>query len=306
MKRFCKILMVLMLCLSVGCMFCNHITYAEDTPDYRLRISPAKERIEELKSGEVHEGSFTVKNTGSKAFNFETVIAPYSVKDDHYSADFSAESTYTEITNWITLDIDSGLLEPNEEKKISYTIDVPDDMHGGFQSAAIITQIAESGEIDENAIQATNRVAYLIYANVNGDLIETGKVVENKVSGFLFNPPISATSVVENTGNVYAIAKYYLQVFPLFSDEEVYTNEEEPEDSIVFPGTKRFNQIEWEGAPQLGIFKVRQTVKIFDSESVEEKLVFLCPIWFLFIVLLIIFCAIFWIVSRVVRRKKEA
>lgn len=306
MKRFSKVLMVAVLCLGMGRALSISAAYAEDVPDYRLRISPAKERIEELKPGEAYEGSFTVKNTGGKSFNFEAVSAPYSVKDDRYSADFSTESVYTELMDWITLDIDSGVLEPDEEKKITYTINVPDDTHGGFQSAAIITQIVESGDIGANAIQATNQVAYLIYANIDGDLVETGGVLENRVPSFLFNPPIKAISVVENTGNVYARATYKLQVFPLFSDEEVYTNEETPEDSVVFPETKRYNEITWDGAPQLGLFKVRQTVKIFDDESVTEKLVFLCPIWFLFIVILLVFLIIFWIVSRALKRKREA
>ncbi len=149
-------------------------------------------------------------------------------------------------------------------------------------------------------------MGYLIYGNVDGEITKTGKVLENKVPSFLFNPPIMGTSVVENTGNVYTVAKYTLQVFPLFSDEEVYTNEEEPEDNVIFPETKRYNEVTWEGAPHLGIFKVRQTVKIFDDESVTEKIVFLCPLWFLFITLLLIFLTIFWIVSRVFRRKREA
>ena len=97
-----------------------------------------------------------------------------------------------------------------------------------------------------------------------------------------------------------------MQVFPLFGDEEVYTNEENPVKQMVLPGTNRYNELSWDGAPALRIFRVKQTVKIFDEVSVTEKMVFLCPIWFLFIVLLLIFCVIFWIVSRVRNRRKEA
>ena len=95
-----------------------------------------------------------------------------------------------------------------------------------------------------------------------------------------------------------------MQVFGLFGDEEVYTNEENPTTATVLPDTSRFNTQIWEGAPALGIFRVKQTVSILDQESVTEKIVFLCPIWFLFIILLIIFAAVFWIVNRVRTRNK--
>ena len=98
---------------------------------------------------------------------------------------------------------------------------------------------------------------------------------------------------------------YTLQVYPLFGNEEVYTNEENPEKRTILPETRRLNTMSWDGAPQLGIFRVKQTVKFLDDTKVTEKLVFICPLWFLFVVLAIIFLAIFWIVSRVRGRGKE-
>ena len=96
-----------------------------------------------------------------------------------------------------------------------------------------------------------------------------------------------------------------LQVFPLFGNEEVYTTEENPELKVIFPETKRYSEVAWEGAPALGIFRVKQTIKIFDEVSEVEKLVFLCPLWFIAIILLLIFLIIFWIVSRVRGRNRE-
>ena len=147
----------------------------------------------------------------------------------------------------------------------------------------------------------------VIIAEVEGgNTRREGQVLETKIPTILFNPPITATSLVENTGNVHATATYTLQVFPLFGDEEVYTNEENPATLTILPETQRFNSISWDGAPQLGIFRVRETVSILDDTQTIEKIVFLCPIWFLFLVLLIIFFAIFWLVSRVRSRHQAA
>lgn len=302
MKRIkvilCACAMFLSSILLGGTVFAD-----EGKPEYKIAISPSIDDLEELDPGSQRTGSFKVYNEGTKDFEYDISFAPYSVKTETYEPSFADESKYTDIKDWIEVDSAEGKIEAGGEQVINYTIDVPDNFHGGMQSAAILVTMRNDPEQNAN-ISAVRQIAYIVYGNVDGEITKTGKVLENKVPSFLFNPPIIGTSLVENTGNVYTRASYKLQVFPLFSDEEVYTNEEEPENNIVFPETKRYNEIKWEGAPQLGIFKVRQTVKIFDDESVTEKLVFLCPIWFLFIVILLIFLIIFWIVSRAIKRKE--
>ncbi len=282
-------------------------TYAEDdSPVKRLAISPSYESFDTTKPGDILEGEFEIHNLGNTTFEYKISFAPYSVTNEQYDPDFTKETNYTDIKDWITVSKEEGELDAGGQENIKYTINIPEDQHGGAQAGAILITMKNNETSEANAIVASKQLAYIIYTNVDGEITKTGKVLENKIPSFLFKPPISATSIVENTGNVYTAAEYKLQVFPLFSDEEVFTNEETPDSSVVFPETKRFNQISWDGAPQLGIFRVRQTVKIFDDESTVEKLVFLCPIWFLFIVLLIIFMIIFWIVSRIMHRKKEA
>lgn len=173
----------------------------------------------------------------------------------------------------------------------------------GGQYAAILVKMKENSDGDGNIVMAEKQLGLIVYSSVAGQTRKEGSVVENKVPSFMFAPPISVTSVVENTGNVHADATYILQVYPFFGGEEVYTNEENPEKRTILPETRRLNTITWEGAPQLGLFKVKQTVKFLDQTSVTEKVLFICPIWFLLIVLAIIFLVIFWIVTRVRGRK---
>lgn len=285
----------------------SSVAYADEKPEYQLGITPAKHDFSVFEPGEIYTDGFKIRNSGSQEFQYKISFAPYTVNGEQYNPDTTTKTKYNEISDWIVVDDLSGTLASGEERVLNYKIEVPEDAHGGAQMGTIVVTMenkTESGE--KTAVESVQQLGYIVYGNVNGDVIETGKVLENKVPSFLFNPPIIGTSLVENTGNVYTRASYKLQVFPLFSDEEAYTNEENPENNIIFPETKRYNEIRWEGAPQLGIFKVRQTVKIFDDESVTEKLVFLCPIWFLFIVILLIFLIIFWTVSRAVKRKREA
>ncbi len=278
----------------------------DEDAEYRMDITPTQKNWGTFEPGESYTGSFEIRNEGKQDFDYEVSIAPYSAANENYDADYSKETQYNEIRDWIEVDKSAGSVASGERVNLEYRIQVPEDAHGGAQVGVIMVTMLNSGESSGTGVQALHRLGYLVYGNVDGETTTTGKILENKVFGFLFNPPIRATSIVENTGNIYTVASYKLQVFPLFSDEEVYTNEEEPEENIIFPETKRFVETSWEGAPRLGIFRVKQTVKIFDEESVVEKIVFLCPIWFLFIVSLFIFVVIFWLVSRIIQRRKKA
>lgn len=278
----------------------------EAIPQYRLQISPAKIDIGDLKPGENYSNVIKVQNTGQNAFNFKMSVVPYSVKDENYTQAYEARENYNDIVEWVKFSTETGHLEPNTQEEVAYTIRVPADVPAGGQYAILMAEIVnDENDQTTSGVSTVRRVGTLLYSNVEGKTRKTASITENKIPSILFNPPVSATSIVENTGNTHATASYVLQVLPLFGNEEVYTNEEEPMTLTILPETRRFNTITWPGAPALGIFRVKQTVTIWNETSTTEKIVFLCPIWFIFIILLIIFCAIFWIFSRVRSRKQE-
>lgn len=308
-NHFVRKAMLAFLAMVALTVVSNGRVLAVDVPDYRLQVTPSFEDIEKvLKPGQSYTGKFKAQNTGSKTFKYEIDFSPYSVSDDKYTLDSESENEYTELYKWITVKNPNGSIEPNGEVEIEYTIHVPRDVAGGGQYALINVQLIpdSTDKVEGSAFEIVQQIGFRVLATIDGNTRKTGEIIENKVPGFIFNPPIKVSSVVSNTGNVHTKATYILQVLPLFGGEEVYTNEENPVELTILPETKRYNELSWEGAPHLGIFRVKQTVKIFDQVKTTEKLVFLCPIWFLFIVLLLIFCVIFWIVSRVRNRRKEA
>lgn len=288
----------------VAVLFGAQFASAAETPRYQLNISPTTIKLD-LKPGEIKETEIKLKNTGYDKIGYEINIAPYSVEGDDYKQNVTAETSYTDMASWITASPESGTLQPDEEKTIKVSIKVPKDVPAGGQYATVLAKMVEGDAGESNGITMQKQVGTILYASVDGQTRKEGKVVENKVASFLFVPPVQATSIVENKGNIHVEAKYTLQVFPLFGNEEVYTNEEDPEVRIILPETRRFNTITWDGAPQLGIFKVRQTVEFLGEKSVTEKIVFLCPIWFLLIILVLIFLAVFWIVNRSRGRKED-
>lgn len=302
-KCFCGILATFMLAVMSFAPVA-----ADDVPEYRIQMSPAREDIGDLKPGETYTGTFKIQNTGQKKFDYTVSIEPYFVIDEYYTSTFKGVEAYNDIVEWVKFSKTEGSLEPNSEDEIAYTVKVPADVPAGGQYAALIAEItgAEGETTSDGAgVAVRGQIGMQLFSNVEGNTRKTAKIEDNKIPSFIFNPPISATSVVENTGNTHTSANYVLQVYPLFGDEEVYTNEESPATLVVLPETRRFNTISWDGAPHIGIFRVKQTVTVFDETSTTEKLVFLCPIWLLFIILLAIFCAIFWIFTRIRARKQK-
>ena len=305
--RFCKIFGGFLLALITAFMGITPAS-AVEIPDYRLQISPARLDIN-LEPGTQSTQTFEVQNTGAKGYDYEIGVTAYSVRDDDYNPDYETETPYNQLTNWIKFSRTEGHVEPNENQEITVTIDVPEDIPTAGQYAMIYVQMAQdqAEELQSTGMTIQPRIGLVVYSEIKGgNTRREGQVLETKIPTILFNPPITATSLVENTGNVHATAYYTLQVFPLFGDEEVYTNEENPATLTILPETQRFNSISWDGAPQLGIFRVRETVTIFDDTQTIEKIVFLCPIWFLFLILLIIFFVIFWLISRARSRRRPA
>ena len=302
--KFSLIALALAMVASLGV---GMTAFAEDLPAKRLQISPVVQKIT-LERGENYRSSIKVQNTGAEDFKYLVSATHYSVRDESYDPDFDSATSYSEMTNWITFDWTEGTAHPNDSIEVPLTISVPQDVPSGGQYAAIVAQIVNDDEGAGGNVGVTNivRAAMLIFASVAGNTREQGEVIENNIPAFLFTTPLSVSSLVKNSGNVHADASYTLQVYPLFSDEEVYTNEEVPTTYTILPETQRYNTISWEGAPQLGIFRVVQTIKFLDKTSTNSRIVFICPMWFLILVLAFIFFCIFWVFARSRARKRAA
>lgn len=282
---------------------------ASEIPAERLQISPGEQTFL-LVPGETFRSTIKVQNTGSRSFNYQLSVTPYSVTDNKYSPDFETLNSYTTLSNWVTFDWETGVANPNDSIEVPFTINVPKDVPSGGQYAAIMAQIARPESTPDHSsgntigITAVARAAMLLRATIPGNTREEGAIIENNVPSFLFTNPITVSSLVKNTGNIHIEAKYALQVFPLFSDEEVYTTEENPDTRTILPETSRFHTLSWDGAPQLGLFRVVQTVSFLNETSKTSRILFICPMWFLLIILFFFFFCVFWLIARARSRQK--
>lgn len=280
-----------------------------------MTISPPRQDIV-LVPGEVYEGTLLVSNSAnaSKDLKYSATIGSFGLdKDengntDYNSTDVDTITEYNQIMEWMKLDKDHGSVAPNSTDTITFTITVPEDAPAGGQYATIIVQDdteKDSGAEGNIVIENVVRFAASIIANVAGETRNEGAILENNIPAFMFNNKLAATSTVQNTGNVHTKASYVLQVWPLIGDEEICTNEEKPTEHTVMPGTERINAEEC-NLPMIGIFRVKQTVKIFGETSVAERMVVVCPLWLLFIIIFAIVALVIWLVTKSRSRKTRS
>ena len=306
------------LMLAIGLVVCSVAgavkVFAEGENSSTLIVSPMTQKII-LIPGEASRGSINVSNPNDATRNLEysVSIGSFSQKkddssvDDYGTVDTDTVSNYNMMMDWITLDKESGVVEPNSTDTIWYTINVPADAPAGGQYATILIK-DDTKRVDEGngnvSIQSISQMASIIYAEVAGETRDDGRVISNDVPGLVLSNPLTATSVVQNDGNVHTNATYTLQVWPMFGGEEICTNEEKPSESLVMPETTKYHAEEC-NLPSVGLFKVKQKVTIFGEESVVEKVVLMCPLWLMFVVLAVIVGIIIWIVMKVRRRGKK-
>lgn len=311
-KHFSRCLLALGLLMS-GVIALNRTDNAV-AKEINIQVSPASFEYD-FDPGDTVSGEFTFVNRGDTAVTYETKAAPYqSTADDNggQKVDYQTETDYTQIAKWITFsDNSKGTLAPGENVKIGFSITVPKDAPNSDKNGQYAVMLVESKTAGDQGSEGTNvaenaGVGPIIYAKVNGNTRETAEIIKNDTDGFLFNPPITVSSIVKNTGNVHAKVSYIMRVFPFFGGESIYNNEENPSTVMVLPGSTRYYSLTWETAPPIGIYKVQSEVKIFDQVSKIEKLVIICPMWVLILIAVFIIAVIFWIVARAKGRKTEA
>ena len=262
-----------------------------------------------LNPGETYQTLVSISNPGTSEddFSYKVEVVPFFV-DDEYKSVFEEHGSYSMIVDWITLDSPStGTIKPNESRDIHFTIDVPRTAPSGGQYASILVSSADTESGEGMTIKETVAIGHIIYAEITGNTVKQGEFTDVSVPGIILDGPITGSSLIKNTGNTHGTAKYTLQVFPLFSGEEVYSNEDEPETHTIIPDRTYYNETTWENTPGIGIFNVVYTVEYEGVTEQVSKMVIKCPIWIMFLVFLAVAAIVIWffVMARNRRRARK-
>ena len=285
---------------------------------FGLTVTPMNQKIV-INPGDTYEGSFKISNpaASTEPTHYEISAEPFYLNGKN-DVVYEEEGEMGKIVDWVKFNVPTeGRLEPNEVKEVMFTITVPKNAPAGGQYLAITTKSENANskkDASENSggnkamIEEIKRVAHLIYAEITGATVKKGEITDANVPGFLFSGKIKGSSSVTNQGNVHGTATYKLQVFPLFSNEEVYTNEEDPTTLTILPNRTVYDELTWDETPSFGIFNVVYSVEFQGSTAEVKKMVIVCPMWLLFVIIFVVVALIIFIVIKVKKRgsRKEA
>ena len=263
-----------------------------------------------LDPGESYEGSIKVINpaTAKKDFEFKVTAEPYNVVGDNYQIDLLNRSKRNSIVDWITFEESEGKLAPNETKEIKFTINVPEDAESGGQYASITVE--SSGQESRNeglAISDVVEMASIIYGEVSGDVHHDGAIINNSVPIFSMTVPIEVSADISNTGNVHDSAKVTIKVRNAITGEVLLpTDTVDGEfDELVMPETERHITRQIDNLPMLGIIQVEQKIDYLGDSSVVTNNVFICPLWFMLLVIATVLAVIGGIVWGIIKHRRK-
>lgn len=313
LKKLLSFLSLPALLLSI---FVSTPVAALEVGDVVMSISPS-EQVIELTPGEQYTGSVKVMNVGRLDFNFTLEAAPYHVNDDDYDPDFSTDSSYTNLKNWLKLPKTEYHLEPGEEINAEFLVDVPTDAPNGGQYAAIMIRNYRQSETDDSNAPLNLRVqaAAVLYGHVQGgELRESAELVAQSLPSFILGENFSAISSIKNSGNVDFYARQTISIRNFFTNNEITPPVDEDSESsftdttIVLPGTTRTSILNWNLADTdtfpIGLYRVSQTIVFLDQTYSTEHLLFICPVWLAIAILFLIFLAVIWLILTLIKRRK--
>ena len=330
-KSFCKVLSFVFIFGVLASFLTFGVVFAEGEEENTnggtsISLSPVSD-VMELSSGETYEKSFNVKNSGSEDMNIEVYAAPYSYvyseEEDAYKLGFSAENNYTQITRWITFKNDKGewvtkskyTIKPNESLDIAYKVTTPDSIPAGGQYAVIFAHSLTSSNM-ANGIRTEASPRMIVYGrSTEGEAITSAEIsnmaIELKANEETKTNNFFATAKIKNNGNLDFSAIGKLTVTPIigFGGYETANTGNNARASII-PEVELAISDEWKDSPSFGIYKATWTVQAGDKTEVVEKVIFLNPLLFILITIILLTIivggAIIWVRKRKERRSRLA
>lgn len=272
-------------------------------------ILPMSQRFS-LEPGKVYTGSIKVVNPADAAgdFTYKASVVPYSVVGDDYTADLTTEYKRSAITNWVKILEPTGVVSPNTTKEIEFTITVPENAPAGGQYAAITVSVDGGQDADAGMlVQNVFEMASIIYADVAGEIVREGEVIENNVPGFSAVTPVTIGATISNEGNIHEDASFIIRVTDVFSGRVILPTEEDKGlyNEVIMPETTKQIVRTVSNLPAIGLVKVNQTIYYNGETSVVEKNILICPIWFMILLLMAVASIVVAIVAIIKKHKRN-
>lgn len=297
-KRILSLLILIALCSL-------HITgsslFAEEERE-GVGISPTKLTLD-ADPGESLEGQFIVLNPGTKPVDYRLYVKDFSIRNEEYEKDFEPAPGAISPVDWFQVPGDVMTLAPNEQKTLTYNIQVPRGAVPRGYYAVIFAETVAS-QPDTTGVTRLKRVGSLVYLTVNGGSVKKGDVVGFEAAGFQQSRPVKSSLRIRNEGNIHFAANSNLRLKDIFGRTVAKTELT----STILPATIRRLNLELKPNQPFGLYKIEGDVKFLGNTTrLGEKWILVgSPFWFILWTVIIvgwIVVLIRWIKRRANRKK---
>jgi hypothetical protein len=219
-----KILVALLL---LGSIFLPVHAHAE-TKLKGLQISPLRSRPV-LRPGDTTTGQLSLTNNTDAASQVTVSVERFRVTDEDYHYDFAPG----EHTDWVRLADTKIKLNKNENKKIAYSLAIPNDAPPGGYYFALFASTENDGSTA--SFKEVKRVASLIYLEVGGLLNKKVNLLGIDAPWFTTSRQLSIDSRIANQGNTHVQARLKQSIRPIVGP----VPESIQKEGLILPGSIR-------------------------------------------------------------------
>lgn len=262
-----------------------------------ILISPASKKYE-LKAGEAREDKLRIVNDGQVAYDFTLYARPYSVNDESYVPDFTAEAQNADAYKWVRFDATSFRLEPGAFIEVPYTMRVPANATPGGHYGVIFAETQPGADQGGQSVVRKKRVGSIIYATVDGNVNLNGKALGITIPFFQTKTPLQISERVRNGGNTDFLVKTNVVVSDIFGGVK-YRGVRE---ANVLPSTTRKIVSNWQDPSWIGLYRVTYGSEFLDTKQSSVHYVLFVPVWVYLVLAILILGRVAY---AVVQRKKK-
>lgn len=176
-----------------------------------------------VKPGEIYSGQTKIANNSAQEITLYAYLKDFkaAAEDESGRAELIVPGTETGnyISSWIDISIEGITLASGEERSVSYTINIPDNVGpGGYYGAIVFGTQAPKirpGEAETGAaIGIAQQAASLLLLQVEGIADERADIREFKTDKQFYSTPfdVKFTTKISNLGNVHVKPRGVIEI----------------------------------------------------------------------------------------------
>ncbi|NMC35703.1 DUF916 domain-containing protein [Candidatus Beckwithbacteria bacterium] len=203
--------------------------------------------------GETISEKIRVKNNSDAPQTYTVLIEDFTTSGEEGDVVLEEEQSDTSysLAKWIEPAFKDVILQPNEEKSLSFVVNVPRNAEPGGHYASILFQSNLEGVNVEGGASVAQRIGSLVLLRVSGNVNEKAAIENFSTPAYQEKSPISFLLRVKNDSNTHIRPQGTIVITNLFGKKVA----EIPLQGLnVLPGAIRKMETIWDEGNVLGVY----------------------------------------------------